>query len=284
MKSMKTQKLVSLAFAALLASVILQSCSKDELITNPEQPTWTVRPDFATLDDRPQEVIAMSHVTENDAKPVELIKGKSGGKFALVIGISDYAGTRNDLTYCDDDATDWQALLVKAGYSVVSLLDLAATKNNIDAAVKNLASNAGEGSEIALCYSGHGSKGNIVSTDLYYIGSKYFGTMFANATSTKMMFCFDACQIGAMATDLNAPGRVIVVASNRSTYSYDGDKTMKNGVFTYYQMLGFDKLNYTYLETDSKYACDEMTTWARINRVKVAPSFTDTYPGDFVLP
>jgi hypothetical protein len=281
---MKTQKLVNLAFAALLASVILQSCSKDELITNPEQATWTVRPDFATLDDRPQEVIAMSMVTENDARPVELVKGKSGGKYALVIGISDYEGTRNDLTYCDDDANDWKTRLVKAGYNVVSLLDLAAKKTNINAAVKDLASHAVAGNEIALCYSGHGSKGNIVSTDLYYIGSKYFGTMFANATSTKMMFCFDACQIGAMATDLNAPGRVIVVASNKSTYSYDGDATMKNGVFTYYQMLGFDKLNYTYLEPDSKYACDEMTAWAKINRVRVAPSYTDTYTGDFLLP
>jgi hypothetical protein len=280
---MKTQKLVNLAFAALLASAVLQSCSKDELNTNPEQPTWTVRPDFATLDDRPQEVIAMSHVTEGDAKPVELIKGKSGGKYALVIGISDYTGTQNDLTYCDDDATDWKTRLVKAGYTVVSLLDLNATKTNIDAAVKDLASRAVAGNEIALCYSGHGSKGNIVSTDLYYIGSKYFATMFANATSTKMMFCFDACQIGAMTTDLNAPGRVIVVASNKTTYSYDGDATMKNGVFTYYQMIGFEQLNYTYLEQDSQYACDKMTAWAKINRVRVAPSYTDTYPGYFVL-
>lgn len=281
---MKTQKLINLALAVFLAGAIFQSCSKDELITNPEQPTWTVRPDFATLDDRPQEVIAQYQVTGNDAKPGQLTKGKSGGKYALVIGISDYAGTRNDLTYCDDDARDWKARLMVAGYEVVSLLDLAATKSNIDAAVKNLASLSVAGNEIALCYSGHGSKGNIVSTDLYYIGSKYFGAMFANATSTKMMFCFDACQIGAMAIDLNTPGRVIVVASNKSSYSYDGDATMKNGVFTYYQMVGFDQLKYTYLESDCQYACDKMSAWAKINRVRVAPSYTDSYSGDFVLP
>jgi hypothetical protein len=281
---MKTQKLINLAFAVLLAGAILQSCSKDELITNPDQPSWTVRPDFATLDDRPQEVIARSQVTENDAKPVELTKGKSGGKYALVIGISDYAGTRNDLTYCDDDAIDWKTRLEKAGYTVISLLDLTATKANIETEVDNLASLSVAGNEIALCYSGHGSKGNMISTDLYYIGSKWLSTKFVNATSLKMMFCFDACQIGTMATDLNATGRVIAVASNKTSLSYDGNATMKNGVFTYYQMIGFEKpLYYIYLEQDNEYACEQMTNWAKLNKVRVVPSYTDSYPGNFEL-
>jgi hypothetical protein len=281
---MKTQKFIKFGFAVLLAGAIFQSCSKDELITNPDQPSWTLRPDFATLDDRPQEVIAKSRVTENDAKPAQLTKGKSGGKYALVIGISDYAGTRNDLNYCDDDAIDWKTRLEKAGYTVISLLDLTATNANIEMEVDNLASLSVAGNEIALCYSGHGSKGNIISTDLYYIGSKWFSTKFANSTSSKMMFCFDACQIGAMATDLNAPGRVIAVASNKTSFSYDGSATMKNGIFTYYQMIGFEQpLYYTYLEQDNQYACEQMTIWAKLNKVRVVPSYTDSYPGNFEL-
>jgi hypothetical protein len=282
---MKTQGVIKLVFAFLLAGTILQSCSKeDELTINQEQPNWTVRPDFATLDNRPQDVIALFRVTENDAKPVALAEAKSvGNKYALVIGISDYSGTANDLDYCDDDAQDWAGILQGAGYTVTKLLDLSATRANIEAAVNQLASQSIAGNEIALCYSGHGSKGNIVSTDLYYISSTWFRTKFANAKSTKMMFCFDACQIGAMATDLNAAGRVIAVASNKTSLSYDGDATMKNGVFTFYEMEWFGANTVKVLETDSKYACDKMTTWAKLYRIRVAPSYVDSFTGDFIL-
>jgi hypothetical protein len=282
---MKTQKLIKLVFIGLLTTLIFQSCSKEDgLITNPDQQTWTVRPDFSLLDDRPQAVIAKFQVTEYDTKPVELTKIKAAhGKYALVIGISDYEGTRNDLNYCDDDAIDWYEHLHLAGYDVTQLLDSKATRAAIEAEVNNLAALSVAGNEIALCYSGHGSKGNIISTDLYYISSSWFKTKFANSTSTKMMFCYDACQIGAMATNLNAAGRIIAVASNKTSYSYDGDASMKNGVFTYYQMEGFDSMNYIYLEPDFKYACDQMIIWAKSNRIRVVPSYLDSFTGDFQL-
>ena len=281
---MKTQKLIKLVFIGLLTTVTFQSCSKEDgLITNPDQPTWTVRPDFALLDDRPQDVIAKFQITENDAKPIELANVKAGGKYALVIGISNYSGTANDLTYCDDDATDWKNYLVGEGYSVTVLLDLNAKKAAIEDEINTLASQSVAGNEIAFCYSGHGSKGNIISTDLYYIGSKWFKTKFANSASNKMMFCFDACQIGAMATDLNSDGRVIAVASNKTSYSYDGDVSMENGVFTYYQMIGFDGENYIYLEPDCQFACDQMIKWAKSYRIRVVPSYTDSYSGYFDL-
>jgi hypothetical protein len=66
----------------------------------------------------------------------------------LVIGISDYTGTVNDLTYCDDDATDWKARLLAENYSVTVLLDQNATKANIEAAVNTLAGQSIAGNEI----------------------------------------------------------------------------------------------------------------------------------------
>ena len=283
MKNLKS--ILGLFFVLALGfSLLLTSCSKDdETVQQSDQSTWSVRPDFATLDTRPPEVIEMFKVTERDAKPVALSTLKAGGKFALVIGISDYSGTANDLTYCDDDATDWKARLQTEGYNVTVLLDRSATNSAIESAVNTLASLSVAGNEIALCYSGHGSKGNIVSTDLYYISSTWFKTKFANSTSVKMMFCFDACQIGAMTTSLNATGRVITVASNKTSYSYDGDATMKNGVFTYYQMKGFDNQSFTYVEDDSKYACDQMKIWATQYRIRVAPSYVDYFTGNFDL-
>lgn len=277
---------MKLAVLALAAGVLFFSCSKEEdqfLKTDmDENATYSVRPDFALLDDRPAEIIEKFTITEKDAKPVALDETTAKGvKYALVIGISDYSGTSNDLQYCDDDAIDWKARLQAEGYSVTSLLDLQATKSNIEAAVSTLASQSIAGNEIAFVYSGHGSSGRIVTTDLYYISSSWFKTIFANAKSTKMMFSFDACQIGAMATDLNAAGRVIAVASDTKLYSYDGDATMKNGVFTYYQMQGFDQMGYIYAENDFQYACDKMKAWASSKRPKlrVAPSYKDSYVG-----
>lgn len=281
---MKKQNWTKLAFVAMLAGVTLISCSKkdDVNVINDQQGSFSVRPDFATLDTRPADVIAKFQVAETE--PVKLAENTTkGAKYALVIGISDYSGTANDLQYCDDDATDWKARLMAEGYSVTVLLDRNATKAAIEAAVTTLASQSIAGNEIALCYSGHGSKGNIVTTDLYYIASTWFKTKFSTAKSTKMMFCFDACQIGAMATALNATGRIIAVASNKTVYSYDGDATMRNGVFTYYQMIGFDQNGYVYVEPDCQYACDQMKVWASKNRVRVAPSYTDSYTGNFDL-
>jgi len=280
---MKTQKWIKLAFVALFAGFLLQSCSQEEGLMPQDDLTveqaFTVRPDFATIDDRPESVIAQFQVVET--QPVELLKNAAkGAKYALVIGISNYSGTANDLQYCDDDATDWKAQLQAEGYSVTILTDLAATKTAIESAINTLASQSIAGNEIAFVYSGHGSKGNIISTDLYYINYSWFKTKFSTAKSTKMMFTFDACQIGAMASALKATGRVIAVASSTNTYSYDGDATMKNGVFTYYQMVGLDQLNYVYFEPDCAYAVTKMKEWAKLNRVRVAPSYVDSYTGD----
>jgi len=277
--------MIALAFVALMAGVIFQSCSKDnDVVKETQEATWSVRPDFATLDTRPSDIIAQSQVTEKDATPAKLDENApKGAKYALVIGISDYSGTSNDLQYADDDATDWKVRLQTEGYTVTSLLNTAATKSAIQSALTTLASKAIAGNEIAFVYSGHGSSGNIVTTDLYYISSSYFKTTFSSAKSTKMFFTFDACQIGAMKTALNATGRVIAVASNTTVYSYDGDATMKNGVFTYYQMKGFDSMGYTYVENDCSYACTQMKSWASSNGVTVAPSYQDSYTGNFDL-
>lgn len=279
------KKLLVVLMLVLVAGFI--GCGKNnplapDLSGSPEEAAdYTVRPDFAAVDYRPAEEIAKFKLSELDAAPVKLDENTpKGAKYALVIGISDYSGTANDLQYCDDDATDWKARLVKEGYTVTILLDRSATKSAIESAINTLASRSIAGNEIAFCYSGHGSKGNIISTDLYYISSSWFKTKFSTAKSAKMMFAFDACQIGAMATNLNATGRVIAVASNTTLYAYDGNSTMKNGVFTYYQMLGFDAQGYIYYEPDCSYACAQMKNWAASAGVKVAPSYTDSYAGD----
>jgi len=269
-----------LFLAAMMLALFLAGCSDD----GPVAPTGTdqldgsvfQRPEFIDL--RPEAEQIAHTLTAADAFHLPAATGeKAGAKYALVIGISDYAGTANDLQYCDDDAIDWRNYLQGEGYSVTTLIDGAATAAAIQNAVATLASRSIAGNEIAFAYSGHGSKGNMISADLYYVGNAWFGSMFEGVGSTKMAFSFDACQIGEFATALAADGRVIAVASDKRRYSYDGTPDMQNGVFTYYQMEGFDQ--YVTAEEDDAYAVAEMLAWAKTYHVKVAPSYADYYDG-----
>lgn len=280
------KRLLVLLATALAAGLLVAGCSEDTplapLDDGVQDGSIYQRPEF--IDTRPPEVQARFTLTAADAKPVPLdLFTEKGLKYALVIGISDYEGTANDLTYCDDDARDWADRLRAEGYSVTTLIDGQATAAAIQAQVDALVAKSIAGNEIAFTYSGHGSRGNMISADLYYVSSSWFGTKFSATTSTKMAFAFDACQIGAFGTALNKAGRVIALASDTRRYSYDGDATMQNGVFTYYQMLGFDQQGFVFYEPDCAYAVTMFKQWASLHRVKVAPSYIDAYAGDLDL-
>ncbi len=274
-----------LLISVLVLAAILAGCGDDDVVA----PTADLadgsvfqRPEF--IDTRPDDIQLQNTLAAKDVVQVKPVLGAKAGKYALVIGISDYEGTANDLNYCDDDAMDWKARLQTEGYQVSTLIDGQATAAAVQAAVSDLVALSTAGNEIALTYSGHGSRGKIVTADLTYITAEWFGGMFAGVGSTKIAVVFDACQIGAMATELNADGRVIAVASNKNRYSYDGDATMQNGVFTYYQMEGFDAQGFVYYEDDCAYAVQKMYDWAAQYRgVKVAPSYVDSYVGDLDL-
>jgi hypothetical protein len=204
-------------------------------------------------------------------------------KWALVIGISDYEGTQNDLTYCDDDAMDWKNFLQSNGYSVSLLTDNQATAVNIESEIIDLLAAEDADDYVVFTYSGHGYNypgygSCIISTDLYYITHGFLESYFATAESQHIYFAFDACQIGGM-QGLIQTGRVGAFASN-NRYSYDGDSTMKNGVFTYYQMVGWGA--YNNFEEDSAYAVQYMKTWASTYHVRVDPFYKDSFTGNML--
>jgi len=179
-------------------------------------------------------------------------------KVALVIGISNYDGTRYDLQYCDDDARDWANYLKGKGYTVHTLIDGQATYNNIASEIDWLNSAENAGDEVAFCYAGHGiierKLGScILTSDLYKVSYKWFVDKFSTFSSAKIFFCFDACQIGDMRS-LGTNGRFVAMASNANSYCYDGTKEMQNGVFTYYYMEALEKQGYTTAEGAFDYA------------------------------
>jgi hypothetical protein len=227
---------------------------------------------------------------KSDTATVTVSNGGGGGggdgvvrKWAFVIGISDYEGTANDLTYCDDDAMDWKNFLQGEGYTVTILTDTQATADNIEAKIIDLLANEDADDYVVFCYSGHGYNypgygSCMISTDLYYITHGWVESYFDTAESQHIYFAFDACEIGGM-QGLIQTGRVGAFASN-AKLSYDGDSSMKNGVFTYYQMVGWG--SYDNFEEDAAYAVQYMKTWASQYHVRVDPFYKDSFTGPMI--
>ena len=87
--------------------------------------------------------------------------------WAVIVGISDYVGTENDLRYCDDDAIDvYKALLSYDNWSsshIQLLVDANATKANIQSAIGTMSSNADSNDVCFFFFAGHGTNGPDVS-------------------------------------------------------------------------------------------------------------------------
>lgn len=55
---------------------------------------------------------------------------------------------------------------------------------------------------------------------------------------------------------------------------------MKNAVFTYYQMMGWN--NYNNFEEDATYAVQYMKAWASQYHVRVDPFYKDSFTGPMI--
>jgi len=177
----------------------------------------------------------------------------SGDKYAIVIGISDYPGTANDLQYADDDADSVDyALRTLYGYlptNIYLLKNMDATFDNILAAINNVKSKAKVNDEVFFFFSGHGAKGtaddgdsekideSIVSHDaskLIFIWDGQLKTWFKDFNTSRIIFVFDSCLAGGM-TDLASVGRVINMACSENGVSYESAQWGGgHGQFTYY--------------------------------------------------
>jgi hypothetical protein len=162
-------------------------------------------------------------------------------KYAVVIGISDYATDANDLEYCDDDAADWKAYLVSQGYTVNLLLNTQATADNILAALQNLANLEDGDDMVAFVYSGHGyyykayRQSTIVSSDEWLILEDTIEAITDTFESQHVFMFLDCCNAGTFSNIVNT-GWVAGIGSTKTSYTYDGTADMKNGIYTYYAM------------------------------------------------
>ncbi len=209
---------------------------------------------------------------------VTVTYGSSGGgdgivkKYAVLVGVSDYKAI-SDLSYCDEDVTDWYYHLVNnLGWSSNNIrvygdghtanypkYTAKATEYNVKQGLDWLVSVADADDIITFVMSGHGSgngygssylcmwdcnsgesgqDGNLYDTEIQAI--------FQTAVANKIFIFLDACYSGGIGPELmNMPNSGKVYVSTTCTqngYGYDSPQH-NNGMWTYY-FLHYSWQNY----------------------------------------
>jgi hypothetical protein len=238
--------------------------------------------------------------------------GTGANKYAIIVGISDYPGTANDLQYCDDDAQDiYNALTTLYGYeegNIHLLLNMSANFTAIRDAINDIKSKAVTGDEVVFFFSGHGTNGRaddgdmekideaIVSHDgsgsLVAIWDGQLKNWFTGFKTSRIIFIFDSCLAGGM-TDLKAPGRVINMACSETGVSYEsGSWGGGHGQFTYYfvdqGMRSGLAGKYDYNKDGFYYqpwnvSVEEAFDYAKTNCRWQTPAVSDSFTNDLLL-
>jgi hypothetical protein len=177
----------------------------------------------------------------------------TGGKYAIIVGISDYQSI-SDLSYCDEDASDIYNFLNGQGYechvygdghtSNYPRYDGDAYESTVRTAVQELANHAQSGDTVIFTTSGHGSgdgNGNSYlcmydcsgSSGCYYdyeLQSDFSGF----ASGVNIMVFVDHCYSGGLGPELQASHGSIYITTTctEDGYGYD-EPTHQNGAWTY---------------------------------------------------
>lgn len=160
--------------------------------------------------------------------------------YLVVVGISDYPGTSNDLRHPVDDAR-----LVVNTYKTkapdlvfVQLYDNRATASNILSSLQNLFSKATSDDIVVLFVSGHGYEGGYVAYDGFLPWSRLRDVLAKCRSKHKMIFA-DTCFSGTFRSNRSGskPKRdghtnVMLFLSSRSNETSAESASMKQGIFS----------------------------------------------------
>jgi uncharacterized caspase-like protein len=211
-------------------------------------------------------------------------------KFALCVGVSDYKSSNiGDLSYCDEDATDWAAYFNGKGYAVTKLIDSQAKESSIESALFGIIAAADADDKIVFATSGHGTTSDKVQLLLYYdcydpatdgdgfvsgiVPDKELYNWFKLCTS-KVDIIVDHCNSGGLNEVVYGHTNLLLQCTCGATgYGYDVPE-YQNGAFTYWylhkalQEQGFAdaeaafawvKLYYPYKRADAPVQYDSLT-------------------------
>ena len=179
--------------------------------------------------------------------------------FALIVGISDYQGTENDLRYADRDAIMFHNHLKTAMSEEISngklllLLNEKATSSAIKTAIESIYTDSSSDDFIIFYFSGHGGVGRFIPYDhtSNTINHNMIKEVFRNTEARFRLVVADACFSGSIGSgnqstvtstqDLYDARLAVIMSSkpNQTSFELPG---LKQGVFSYYLIKGMQGL------------------------------------------
>ncbi|NHJ06075.1 MAG: hypothetical protein EAX90_14710 [Candidatus Heimdallarchaeota archaeon] len=233
----------------------------------------------------------------------------AGDKYALIVGISDYKAI-SDLSYCDEDATDWYNYLVNSmGYASENIIVLGDSRTNNFPKYDGIATEYNvkyyidwlinlECDEICFITSGHGGgDGNGNSFNCAwdcasgengedgYLDDFEFQAAFTGVVASKVFVFMDHCYSGGMIPEFSsACGNKLYMTTTCTEDGYGWDVgTFRNGAWTYY-FLEYALINHfgSNLDTAMEDAFDYASASYPYGGGDT-PQEQDNYSGDFTL-
>jgi hypothetical protein len=227
-------------------------------------------------------------------------------KYAVIVGISDYKAI-SDLTYCDEDASDWYNFITGSlGFLPENIVVLGdshtnnypqwdgyATEANIKAALNNMLAVADDDDTVAFITSGHGAgdgRGNsyICAWDC---GSGEDGEdgdfndyeladVFSNSIADNNFIFIDHCYSGGMGPELmalsNAGNIYVATTCTDDGYGWD-DPDSQNGLWTHWFLEASWISHYG---SDPSVSLEDVFAYAHDNYTKSGGDEPQEFDGD----
>lgn len=177
--------------------------------------------------------------------------------YAVMVGISDYPGTGNDLPLTAEDARKLQQALQRQGTLAaesVTLIDGQATRAGLRQAFQRVAAAAGPDDLFLFFYSGHGNqvrsqvsatepdgKNETIEMVDGSITDDELNEMFQQVRSNTALLVLDSCFSGGFARDVvSRPGVMGLFSSEEDLTSSVAEKFQAGGFLSHFIQTGFE--------------------------------------------
>lgn len=197
------------------------------------------------------------------------------GTWAVVIGVNDYPGDANDLSYAVNDASDAVQALQMQGVDdshIMFLRDGQVTVPVVHSAVQWLVNHAGPDAVSAFFYAGHVSKVNasteeLVTSDGGRIKDAQLASWFQPLAAKQAWFAIAACYGGGF-DELLGPNRVLTAAAGPNDVAYESSAFQRS-------YLGEYMIHRAMIEGQANDTVQSAFTWASAH---LAQDYPDRQP------
>lgn len=129
-----------------------------------------------------------------------LIPVRGGARtFALVVGVSQYDNAEANLLQTAKDAKAFRDVLLTQTKDVSILTSKYANHANILEKLSAICNRAGKGDRIIFYFSGHGSDGCLITSDLKALTYDNLVEVLSNTKASEVICFIDACHAGSVA-------------------------------------------------------------------------------------